>query len=304
MESLEDTAARLSNWGRWGPDDELGTVNFITAAKVAEAARLVRLGEIFPLGVALDGDGPQRGRTTRTNPIHFMTALPSDHIGPDGTGTGDDSLLLPTQAGTQWDGLAHKSYRGLMYNGRSHAAVTTVGAAANSIRAVSGRVATRGVLLDLARLSGVDALEPGLEVTDQDLSAALAAQRVDLGEGDILLVRTGHLDRCRRQQWRGYYETAPGLGVSTLDFIHDRRLAGVASDTGAIEVRPSRVPDVQSPFHVLALVYMGLLLGEIFDLDALAEACASDQVYDMLLVAPPLPISGGIASPVNPYAVR
>src|SRR5262249_5010712 len=160
--------------------------------------------------------------------------------------------------------------------------------AANDIRAVSGRVVTRGVLADLPRWRGVEALEPGTEITAADLTAVLAAQGCAVGEGDILLVRTGHLQRCRREGWRGYYDDAPGLGVDTLDWIHSRRLAGVAGDTGALEVRPSREPGLQSPFHVIALVYMGLLVGEVFDLEALAAACAVDRVYEFMLVGAPL----------------
>jgi kynurenine formamidase len=303
-EALERQAARLSNWGRWGERDELGTVNFIDRDKVLQATTLVRRGDIFPLGVAVDRDGPQLGRRRRGNPTHFMTDLPRDNVRPDGSGTSDDTVLLPTQSGTQWDGLAHKSYRGLMYNGRSHDLVTAAGAQANSVRAVSGRIMTRGVLVDLPRLRGVDALDPGEEVTAKHLERALDAQGAGLAAGDILLVHTGHLARCRARSWEGFYGAAPGLGIDTLDWIYARQLAGVATDTGATEVRPSRVPGVDSPFHVIALVYMGLLIGEIFDLHDLAAACAADASYDFLLVAPGLPISGGVASPVNPYAVR
>jgi kynurenine formamidase len=303
-DDFDRRTARLCNWGRWGPDDELGTVNFITASKVVEAGSLVRRGQIFQLGIPLDSHGPQQGRASRFNPIHFMTALPSDHVVADGTGTGDDVLLLPTQSATQWDALAHKSHRGMLYGGRPHGLVASGGAAVNSIRAISGRLATRGVLVDLPRHRGTDALAPGEEITTTDLLAALRYTGGDVGEGDVLLVRTGHLQRCRQDQWRAYYDAAPGLGIDTLDWIHDLRLAGVAADTGAVEVRPSRVPGVRSPFHVIALVYMGLLIGEIFDLEELSAACAADGVYDFLLAAAPLPITGGIASPVNPYAVR
>lgn len=303
-EAFEQQAARLSNWGRWGERDELGTVNFIDSHKVLQAAKMVRRGDIYPLSVAVDRDGPQLGRTRRDNPTHFMTDLPRDNVRPDGTGTSDGTVLLPTQSGTQWDGLAHKSYRGQMYNGRSHELVTAAGAQANSIRAVSGRLMTRGVLVDLPRLNGVDALEPGEEITTKQLERGLSAQRAVLAEGDILLVRTGHLDKCRERGWAGFYGAAPGLGTDTLDWIYDCRLAGVATDTGAAEVKPSRVPGVDSPFHVIALVYMGLLIGEIFDLHDLAVACGADGSYEFLLVAPGLPISGAVASPVNPYAVR
>jgi kynurenine formamidase len=303
-ENFDELAARLCNWGRWGPDDELGTVNFITGAKVVEAGSLIRRGQIFALGIPLGRNGPQRGRARRFDPIHFMTALPAEGTPPDGTGTADDVLLLPTQSVTQWDSLAHKSHRGLLYGGHPHDLVASDGAQVNSIQAVSARIVTRGVLVDMPRFGGVEALAPGDEITASDIAGALRYQGTDAGEGDILLVRTGHLEQCRRGGWQGYYDAAPGLALDTLSWIHERRLAGIAADTGAVEVRPSRVPGVRSPFHVIGLVYMGLLIGEVFDLEELSAACQADGGYDFLLAAAPLPIAGGVASPLNPYAVR
>jgi kynurenine formamidase len=302
--TVDDLGPRLCNWDKWGSEDELGTLNFITERKVLEGAGAVRKGVIIELGVPLDRDGPQKASPRRFNPLHFMTALPSDTVRPDGCGIADDVLVLPLQAGTQWDALSHFSYNGTIYGGRSVSRVTSGGAQANSIRAISARVATRGVLVDVARHRGVDWLEPGYAITASDLSSTLDQEGVKAGEGDIILVRTGFLAHSRNRGWEGYSDHAPGLGLDTLEWIHERRLAGVATDTVALEVKPSQIQGFRSPFHAVGLVYMGLLLGEMFDLDRLANACAKDGAYDFFFVAAPLPVTGAVGSPINPYAIR
>jgi kynurenine formamidase len=294
----------LCNWGRWGAEDELGTVNFISDRCVWEATKLVRTGEIVELGISLGRGGPQLDGARRFNPIHFMTALPHEDLLEGGIGVADDVLVLPLQAGTQWDSLAHLAHNGVIYGGRSAQSVTAAGAQRNSIRSISGRVATRGVLLDAARHFKVDSLEPGHGIGRDDLDAMLKVQGCDVAEGDALLVRTGFLGHCRSRGWDGFRGAAPGLDVTTLEWIHERRLAAVATDTPAVEVRPSAVPGIAIPFHAVAIPYMGLLLGEIFDLDELARRCALDRRYNFLFIAPPLPVAGGVGSPINPYAIR
>lgn len=302
--TLEALAERLNNWRRWPGADELGTINYITDKKIAEAARLVETGKVFALGVPLDRHGPQQSGTGRFNPIHLMTEVHTDPR-PGGVGVADDVLFLPPQASTQWDALGHVSHRGRIYGDRSAELVNVHGAAAASIRAISARVVSRGVLVDLPRHLGVKALEPGYAITVRDLEAVVARERTVVGEGDVLLVRTGFMQQCRDQQWQGYTAgPAPGLGVETLEWIHGHRLAAIATDTAAVEVRPWQVEDVFAPFHVVAIVYMGLLLGEIFDLDELALDCTEDERYEFLFVAPPLPITGGVGSPINPYAIK
>ncbi|HEX3786559.1 MAG TPA: cyclase family protein [Pseudonocardiaceae bacterium] len=303
MAGIEDLARKLSNWDRWGPDDQAGTVNHITPAKVAAAAGLVRRGHIEQLGIPLGHDGPQITGSTRFNPLHFMTALHDHDVRPDGSAIADDVLMLPLQAGTQWDALAHYSHQGRLYGGRPASLVTTRGAQTVAIAAVSGQIMTRGVLVDLPRHFGVDTLEPGRPVGVADLEAALAETGTEVGAGDALLVRTGFLEHCRRRGWTGYKGDSPGLDIDTLSWLHQRQIAAVATDTCFVEVRPSTVPGVRAPFHLVGIVYMGLLLGEIFDLESLAENCHRAGSHEFLLVAPPLPVTGGIGSPINPYAV-
>lgn len=301
---IDDLAAQMSNWGRWSEDDQIGTLNYITPDKIAAAAALVRDGTVVELGVPLDRTtGPQVTAPRRYNPIHFMDALPQDFRMPGDVGLADDVLVLQLQASTQWDALAHVSHHGKLYMNRPETLVTSQGAQVNSIREISGRVIGRGVLLDVARQHGVDTLQPGYAIPPSDLEACMDAQHVEVGEGDILLVRTGFLAHCRARAWAGYHGLMPGVGLGCLAWLHERRVAAIATDTASVEVQPWDDPDVAVPFHAVAIPHMGLLLGEIFDLERLTVECAAAERWEFLFVAPPLPVSAGVASPVNPYAV-
>jgi kynurenine formamidase len=305
VRTFERTASAVNNWATWGPDDELGTVNYITPEKVVAACRLVKDGRIMQLGVPLDRkDGPQATAPRRYNPIHFMDELPVDYVLPGGVGVADDVLVLPLQTSTQWDSLAHVSYRGRMYGDRDATLVTSHGALRNSIRSISGKIMTRGVLADVAHHKQVASLEPGQAVSAQDLDEALRADGVDVGEGDVLLVRTGFMARCRPTGWIGYHGDAPGLAFDTVEWLHRHRVAAVATDTASLEVKPFDVEGIGVPFHAAALTHMGLLLGEIFDLDELAADCVRDGRYEFLFVGGPMPVTGGVGSYVNPYAVK
>lgn len=303
--TFQQLCARVSNWGRWGDDDQRGTVNLLTAERIKDALSAVVDGDIHALGVALGSPGPQIGNPRRFDPLHYLITLPTENIREGAVGAADDVLMLPLQAGTQWDSLAHIAHEGRLYGGRPATSVTAgEGALAGAITTVSSSVAGRAVLVDVARFRGVDYLKPGYAIGSDELSDVLESQGSPVREGDILLVRTGFLGHCRDADWHEFAGEAPGLHVSTLDFISEHGLAAVASDTSAIEVKPFSVERQTLPFHVVAIVYMGLLLGEIFDLDALASACAADGRYEGFLTAPPLPVTGGIGSPINPYFIR
>lgn len=301
---IDDLAATVNNWDRWPDDDQLGTLNYITPGKVAAAAALVRSGTVIELGVPLERTGgPQATAPRRYNPIHFMDELPADYRLPGDVGVADDVLVLPLQSSTQWDSLAHVSHRGKLYKGRPDSAVTSHGAQVNSIRQISGKVIGRGVLLDVAREHGVATLPPGHAIGPDDLDRCSAAGQVEVGEGDIVLVRTGYLAHCRERGWAGYHGDAPGMGLAALPWLHDRRVAAIATDTASLEVKPFDDPDVGVPFHAVAIPHMGLLLGEIFDFETLSAECATAGRWAFLFVAPPLPVTAGVGSPANPYAV-
>jgi kynurenine formamidase len=223
-----------------------------------------------------------------------------------GYGGSDDWIVMPLQCVTQWDSLAHVFYEGKMYNGYDARLVTSSGAARNSIDKTTNRIVGRGVLLDVARHKGEGALPPGYAITIDDLEATEKAERVTVGRGDILLVRTGHMSRyLAKDDWRHFdLDDSPGVSVHTAPWLHARQIAAIASDNYAVEVRPSELAPFRSPFHICAIPNMGLTLGEIFFLEELAADCAADGRYAFLLVAPPLPVTHGVGTPINPYAMK
>ena len=311
---LDDYINRLSRWGRWGEDDQLGALNLVGAEQVRAAAALVRDGKVISLTLPYDQNGPQPGGL-RSNPQLITTATGTDHLagvqdevlsalGPSGGfGFADDMVVMGTQSGTQWDALSHIFYQGRMWNGYSAAEHSSRGAARNGIQHWRDRLVLRGVLVDLPAHHGIDSLKPGYAITVDDLEQTLSAQGCAVHPGDALLVRTGQLAE-RRGEWGDYAGgPAPGLSLHTAPWLYEREIAAVATDTWGVEVRPNEI-DALQPLHLVALVYMGLAFGEMFDLDALAADCAADRRYEFMLAATPLPITGAVGSPVAAVAVK
>jgi kynurenine formamidase len=312
--AIAAAAKRCSNWGRWGAHDVLGTLNFLDDAKRREGAALVRRGVSFSLAQRFDANGPQKGWRRRTNPVHTMldTGLDAERGTqgfPHGIGGADDVVFMPLQASTQWDGLGHIFDHGAAWNGRRAGdVVTSEGDRVTGIETTSGRVAGRGVLLDVGRALGPDGeLPDGFAITVAHLEETLAAQgeTARVGRGDLLLVRTGRLTRARREGWGDYAGgPAPGLSFTTADWLHDTEIAAIATDTWGFEVRPNEFDDAFQPLHQVAIPHIGLFLGEMWDLDALAADCAEDGRYDFWLTADPLPVTGAVGAPVAPIAVK
>ena len=206
---VEVYARRHRNWGQWGPDDELGSANYLTAERVAAAAQEIRRGTVFSLALPMDNNGPMKGVNGRVNPQHVMLRTGGDVLATPGE-TGDirvtdDAVYMPLQASTQWDALCHIMFQGHAYNGRGYDSVTSAGARFNSITNLRDRCVGRGVLLDLPRWLGRPWLEPGDVVQAEDLDACARHQGVEVAEGDFLLVRTGHLAQCRAEGDWGTY---------------------------------------------------------------------------------------------------
>jgi kynurenine formamidase len=301
-----EVAKRVSNWGRWGDDDELGTLNLIDAAAVQRGAACVRTGRRFSLAVRLDQRGPQVGGIPgRINPLRTMIAINSEFVGtPDGFCTSDDVVTMGLQAATHWDALAHVSYSGKIYNGYDATTITADGASKCGIGRVSS-LTSRGVLLDVARALGLERLDPGYPIRSADLDAALASSGVDVEPGDVMLVRTGFMQLFKARDREGYAAGhQPGLTMETVEWFHQRDVAAVATDTFTFEVWPCQDPQMLLPVHLLHLRDMGLTQGQNFDLEALGADCATDGEYTFLLEASPLPFTGGCGSPVNPVAVK
>ena len=312
-EALRKLATAVRNWGRWGPEDEIGTLNYITPRCIADASRLVTHGKVFALGIPLQREGPQSGTRARFNPIHTMFRdggdQPRDAAGVaemQGYGGSDDWIVMPLQCVTQWDSLAHVFDSGKMYNGYDANLVTSSGAAKNSIDKTKDKIVGRGVLLDVARHKGVPRLDAGYAITVDDLEATAKREGVEVRSGDILLVRTGFMSTyLDNGNWNHFdLDPSPGVSVYTAAWLHAREVAAIASDNYAVEVRPSELPPFRSPFHICAIPNMGLTLGEIFYLEELAADCAADGRYAFLLVAPPLPVTRAVGTPINPYAIK
>lgn len=311
MDDVKALADKYKNWGRWGDDDQLGTLNYITPQKIVDASGLVTQGKVLSLAIPFDDNGPQTGSFGRFNPIHFMlqdggdvSIGAQDHL-PNIQYT-DDAVTMPLQCATQWDALAHILYRGKMYNGYEAHHVNSTGAKKNGMENAKDKIVSRGVLLDIPRYKGKQWLDPGEAVYPEDLDGAAAMGEVSVGTGDIVLVRTGQIGQVRADGSWGEYSggSAPGLGVDCAHWICEHEIAGYATDTWGTEVIPNETPDIFQPLHMILIVHAGVLVGEIFDLEGLAEDCANDGVYEFLFVAPPLPITGAVGSPINPQAIK
>jgi kynurenine formamidase len=322
-ESFARVAERVSNWGRWGPKDQVGTLNLIDQAARLRGAEAVREGSAFALGLPLSAEeGIQMGFVPgRVNPDRTMISINGPLSGDPGwIASSEDVVTLALQCATHWDGLAHVSYGtgpdgGVLYNGYPASSVTAAGAGKLGIHLVRSLV-TRGVLLDVARAQDRQLLEPGYPITPDDLDATCARQGVRVEPGDVVLVRTGqvaHLALPGRPGIAGaepvrdlvaYTWPTPGLTVATAEWFHDHDVAAVATDTLVLEVYPCESEDLYLPVHLLHLVEMGMTQGQNWFLDELADACAADGRYDFLLDATPLPFTNALGSPVNPVALR
>ncbi len=321
--SFTDVAARVSNWGRWGAVDQIGTLNLIDAGARTRGARSVVDGEAFALGLPLsEAEGIQMGFVPgRVNPTRTMICV-NQPLSPDPEwiASSEDVVTLALQCATHWDGLAHVSYGagpegGRLYNGYPASSVTEEGASQLGIHHVASLV-TRGLLLDVARALGVDVLEAGHPITPADLDAACALAGCEPEPGDVVLVRTGQMvhlalpGRPGRGGWApvrdlvAYTWPSPGLTVATAVWFHDRDVAAVATDTLVGEVYPCESEDLYLPVHLLHLVEMGMTQGQNWVLDDLADACAADGRYTFLLDATPLPFTNALGSPVHPGALR
>lgn len=303
---LRALGAEVSNWGRWGPDDELGTLNLIDDAAVQRGIAAARTGRRFSLAIRLDANGPQLGTIPgRINPLHTMVAINTAYTGDTGDFCcSDDVITMGLQACTHWDALAHVSYDGLLYNGHPASSVTAErGATRCGIHKVPTLV-SRGILLDVARARGEDRLPAGYPISEEDLDRAAALAGVAIEPGDIVLVRTGHMQHLKARDRQAYtLGDQPGLTVGTVRWFRHHDVAAVATDTLALEVYPCEDPAVLFPVHLLHLRDMGLTQGQNFDLEALAEHCAAEGRYEVLLVANPEPVTGGVGAPTNPVAI-
>ncbi|MFE8991803.1 cyclase family protein [Streptomyces collinus] len=303
-DAFHDIAKRVNNWGRWGSDDEIGTLNLITDEVVRRAAATVRTGRRVPLALPLQQDGVQTGMIPgRVNPLHAMVQINQEIFGPGTVACSDDIVTMGLQAATHWDALSHVSHSGRLYNGRPAHTVTAHGGAGFSGIGTVRHVVSRGVLLDVARARGTDRLGGGYAVTPEDLDAAEELAGTRVRAGDVVLVRTGQIQAYLAGDRHGYAYPSPGLSIRTPEWFHARDVAAVADDTLTFEVFPPEVEDLWLPVHALDLVEMGMPQGQNWNLEKLSTACGEVGRYAFLLTATPEPFTGATGSPVAPVAV-
>jgi kynurenine formamidase len=307
VEEFEAIFESVKNWGRWGEDDELGTMNLITPAKVREAAGLVRSGRrvsmAIPINKVAGPDNPNQA-------LHFLTQGHDVLVDSSKVRFALDFLGMACHGDchTHVDALCHISYDGLTYNGRAALdVVKTTGATEQDITAYSTGVVGRGVLLDIPRLRGVPWLEPGEAVTRAELDECAALEGVTLAEGDILVLRTGH---HRRRLELGPWDNSPppvgegkaGVHVDAIPWMHEKGIAAFLPD-GDGETVPSVVAGITYPIHPLQVVAMGMLVSDSLQFEDLVAACEEEGRYEFMVVGLPLRLPGGTGSPWNPLAI-
>jgi kynurenine formamidase len=297
---------RLKTWGQWGPDDDRGTMNWLTPDKVVAAARLVRTGRSISMALPINKHaGPDNPEPA----VHHMARLHDIPLGDSGQTLGLCALAMAAHgdAHTHVDALNHVGYRGQLYNGRPVSTLTSKGSAWGSILAYENGVVGRGVLLDAARHRGVDWLEPGESVGRAELEAIEERVGVTVGEGDVLVFRTGHhARRLARGPWSNDYPPAghgkAGLDLDAVEWMRDRRVAAFLPD-GDGETIPAGVEGIPYPVHILQIVAMGMCVSDSLNLEDIADACAAAGRWEFLVAGLPLRLPGATGTPWNPVAI-
>lgn len=286
----------ISNWGRWGEEDELGTLNLITDEKRLAAARLVRDGVAVSLALDLN----KQRDAVNTNPFEHELSV-SKFSGHEVAGD-VYSVQYHGFAHSHIDGLPHFAHKGKLYNGFSVDVLKPSGAERLGIQNVRNGIFTKGILIDMPWLKGVDFLEPGTAITISDLEAWERKTGVRVGSGDVLLIRTGRWECVRQKGQWNFLEKAAGSHASIAKWLKARDVAVIGSD-GVNDVMPSGVEGLVNPLHELVLVGLGMLILDNLDLDAVAAAAKERNRWEFLFVGAPLRVPGGTGSPLNPIAV-
>jgi kynurenine formamidase len=303
-QEFDELFQRVCNWGRWGPDDERGTLNYITPERVREAASLVRSGRSVSMAVPINKvAGPDNPHPA----VHYMVQN-YDIRHPLGEPQFCTDFLACEFHGdchTHIDAPCHIAYRGKLYNGKPVSAVTSKGPLLQDITAYAHGIIGRGVLLDIPRLRGVKWLDPGEAVTPAELEAAEKAQGVRLRDGDIFVFRTGHhRRRLEFGPWNNSYagQGKAGLHATAMLLLHERKVAAFFPD-GDGETVPSNVEGVGYPVHALQIAAMGMACSDSLQFEELVKVCEEEGRQEFLVVAAPLRLPGGTGSLFNPIAI-
>lgn len=287
----------LSNWGRWGKDDQLGAMNLITPDKRKQAAALVKEG--VPVSLARETNDEREA--DNPDPYkHVMTLTGSNNPGQFSVDT--FSILFHGYQHTHMDSLCHIFYQGKMYNGFSQQEITAKGAEKLAITNLQKGIFTRGILMDIPALKGVPYLEPGTAIYPEDLEAWEKKTGIKVSAGDAVFIRTGRwARRAAKGAWDVDKDGAAGLHASCARWLKARDVAILGSDA-ASDVLPSGIEGFSHPVHSLTLIALGVHIFDNCDLEPLGEATAKRKRWEFLLTAAPIPIKGGTGSPLNPIA--
>lgn len=294
---------QVCNWGRWGPDDQLGTLHYISPTHVCNAATHVHSGRTVSLAVPINKvSGPDNPRPA----FHYMVqTYDTPAISEPNFALDYLACEFHGDCHTHIDALCHIAYKGKLYNDKPLSLVTAKGPKSMDITAYAHGIVGRGVLLDIPRLRGVKWLEPGEAVTTEELEAAEKAQGVRLSEGDIFLFRTGHhRRRLELGPWNNGYdgEGKAGLHSKTMLMLHERKVAAFLPD-GDGETVPSNVDGVAYPVHALQICAMGMAACDSLQFEELIKVCEEERRWEFMVVAAPLRLPGGTGSLLNPIAI-
>lgn len=295
--------AHCRNWGRWGPDDQRGALNYLGPDEVKAAAALVRSGRTVSCGWDLDtAAGPDN-----PNPVtHGMTFGFDETFDESGDLriAGDEfAMTIHGDAHSHVDALCHVGFGGFVYNGLTLGeAIGPDGALTQAVTVIKDGIVTRGVLIDMPRLRGTAWVEPGEAVMPEEFLAAEAATGTRLRTGDLLLFRTGHAYKRKTEGPWDAAKAKAGIHATVLPILHERQIVGVGYD-GDGEAVPSNCEGIAYPIHAISIPALGWWTMDSLDLDDLAVACAEEGRWEFMLTVAPLRLAGGTGSPVNPIAV-
>ena len=294
---VERLFKEVSNWGRWGKDDQLGTLNLITSEKRKQAALLVKEGFSVSLARIVEK------KEAADNPSPFVQTMLKTGNEPGNQWAMDNySVSYHGFAHTHIDALCHLIYQGKMYNGFSVKEINKSGTKKLSIHNLKHGIFTRGILIDIPKLRGVAYLEPADPIYPEELVAWENRAGIKVSSGDVVFFRTGRwARRAEKGPWSANDEGAAGLHASCAKWIRERDVAMVGSDA-AMDVIPSGVPGVSHPIHLLTLNAMGVHIFDNCDLEALSRSCTKMKRWEFLITASPIAVEGGTGSPLNPIA--
>jgi len=298
-QDFDQMMKQLSNWGRWGKSDQMGAVNLITPAKRKQALGSVKEG--FSVSMARNAETEPASDNPRPI-VRQMNLGRGGAIATSGIAGASDSISVSYHGfvHTHMDAFCHRLYNGEMYNGMPASAITEKGCSMGSVFSFKDGIITRGVLIDIPRLKGVDYLEPGTRIYPEDLDAWVKRAHLKIEPGDAVLIRTG---RWALRDSKGPYDAAQlaGLYITCAKWLHDHDAAILGSDA-AEDVHPSGIEGIPEPIHALVLISLGMPIFDNLDLESVSKEAAKRNRWDFLVMAAPAAVPGETGSVLNPIA--